>query len=109
MSRSVQYVTNETGEKIGVLLDLETYYQLIDSSEDRELLKGLSSDELEALADSILSPKAQGQLDDLLANNSEGEVSIAENDILDNLLPQIDQLNIIKTRAKYSLEYLESK
>ena len=107
MSKSVQYVTNETGEKIGVLLDLETYHQLITSSEDRELLKGLSADELQALAESMLSPKAQVELDDLLAKNSENQLSSQENEILDNLLAQVDQLNILKTRARYTLRYLE--
>ncbi|MDJ0617768.1 MAG: hypothetical protein QNJ63_13675 [Calothrix sp. MO_192.B10] len=107
MSKSVQYVTNETGEKIGVLLDLETYHQLITSSEDRELLKGLSADELQALAESMLSPKAQVKLDDLLAKNSENQLSSEENEILDNLLAQVDQLNILKTRARYTLRYLE--
>jgi hypothetical protein len=106
MSKSVQYVTNETGEKIAVLLDLETYHQLIDSSEDKELLTNLSSDELQALAESMLSLQAQAQLDDLLAKNSENQLSSEENEILDNLLAQVDQLNILRTRAKYTLRCL---
>jgi hypothetical protein len=35
-------------------------------SSDSELLVGLSYDELEALADSMLAPSAQQRLDDLL-------------------------------------------
>ncbi|MBE9210695.1 hypothetical protein IQ244_30175 [Nostoc sp. LEGE 06077] len=32
MSDSVQYVTNQDGERVGVLLDLATYQQLTNSS-----------------------------------------------------------------------------
>ncbi|WP_258169694.1 hypothetical protein [Nostoc sp. 'Peltigera membranacea cyanobiont' N6] len=46
MSDSVQYVTNAQGDKVGVLLDLETYQQLTNLSIDPELLIGLSQDEL---------------------------------------------------------------
>lgn len=104
MSESVQYVTNQQGERVGVLLDLQTYYQLTNASvEDAELLTGLSLDELQALAESILSPKAQAQLDDLLARNVENQLSADETATLDSLLAQVDQLNILKTRARYTL------
>jgi hypothetical protein len=66
MSDSVQYVTNAEGKKVGVLLDLETYQQLTNLSVDSELLIGLNLDELQALAESYLSPKAQIQLQELL-------------------------------------------
>ncbi|MEH2340028.1 hypothetical protein [Nostoc sp.] len=62
MSDSVQYVTNAQGEKVGVLLDLETYQQLTNLYVDSELLIGLNLDELQALAESSLSSKAQIQL-----------------------------------------------
>ncbi|MEH2260456.1 hypothetical protein [Nostoc sp.] len=63
MSDSVQYVTNAQVKKVRVLLDLETHQQLtnlsVDSeSVDSELLIGLNLDELQALAESSLSPKA---------------------------------------------------
>jgi hypothetical protein len=70
MSDSVQYVTNAQGEKVGVLLDLETYQQLTNLSIDSELLIGLSLNELQALSESTLSPKNQAELDDLLSKNS---------------------------------------
>ncbi len=47
MSDSVQYVTNAQGEKVGVLLDLETYQQLTNLSGDSELLIGLNRDDLQ--------------------------------------------------------------
>ncbi|MEH2408482.1 hypothetical protein [Nostoc sp.] len=75
MSDSVQYVTNAQGEKVGVLLDLETYQQLTNLSVDSELLIGLSLDELQALAESSLFPRTQIQLQELLIKNSENNLS----------------------------------
>jgi hypothetical protein len=56
MSDVVQYVTNQQGERVGVLLDLETYHRLVNSAaSDAELLTELSMEELKALADSQLA------------------------------------------------------
>jgi hypothetical protein len=74
---------------------------------DQELLKNLSLDELEALANSTLIPKAQSQLQELLSKNAEAHLSTEETVILDHLLAQIDYLNILKTRAKYTLKHLQ--
>jgi hypothetical protein len=110
MSKSIQYVTNEKGERIGVLLDLETYHQLTNpSANDAEILTGLSQDELQALAGSVLSPTAQAKLDELLLRNASNQLTIEENEALDILLAQVDQLNILKTRARYTIKYLEGK
>ncbi|MEH1823846.1 MAG: hypothetical protein V7L22_00530 [Nostoc sp.] len=109
MSDSVQYVTNAQGEKVGVLLDLETYQQLTNLSVDSELLIGLNLDELQALAESYLSPKAQIQLQELLIKNSENDLSHDETETLDRLLVQVDQLNILKTRARYTLNIFKNK
>jgi molybdenum cofactor biosynthesis enzyme MoaA len=110
MSESVHYVTNQQGEKVGVLLDLETYYRLTNPSpSDTELLADLSLDELQALAESILASKAQVQLDELLTRNAENQISADEIVTLDCLLAQVDQLNIIKTRARYTLSRLEGR
>jgi hypothetical protein len=68
-----------------------------------EFLVGLSDEELEALADSMLSPSAQGRLDELLQRNSEGRLPPADLQELDRLLAQVDQLTILKTRARYTL------
>ncbi|AFY49721.1 hypothetical protein Nos7524_3948 [Nostoc sp. PCC 7524] len=105
MSDSIQYVTNQDGERIGVLLDLATYQQLTNSSvEDDEILTGLSLDELQALADSMLSPKVQIELNDLLERNAENTLAADEKATLDSILAQIDQLNVLKTRARYTLK-----
>lgn len=107
MSESVQYVTNQQGE-LGVLLNLETYHQLTNTSTPApEILTGLSQDELQALAESLFSPKAQVQLDDLLGRNAEHQLSADEIATLDRLLEQVDLLNILKTRARYTLKKLE--
>jgi len=68
-----------------------------------ELLIGLSDDELEALADSMLAPSAQARLDDLLNRNTEGRLAAAEKAELDRLVARVDQLTILKTRARFTL------
>ena len=68
-----------------------------------ELLVGLSDDELQALADSILAPSAQARLDDLVERNAENQLTADEQDELDRLLARVDQLTILKTRARYTL------
>jgi len=109
MSESVQYITNIQGEKVGVLLNLETYQQLTNLSIDTELLIALSLDELQALAETSLSLKSQIQLDKLLVKNSDNQLSNEEFETLDKLLAQVDQLNIIKTKARYTLNQLPEK
>jgi hypothetical protein len=74
-------------------------------SSDSELLVGLSVEELEALADSLLAPAAQARLDDLLARNKEKLLSASDQRELDSLLQKIDQLTILKTRARYTLHH----
>ncbi len=108
MTESVQYLTNKQGERIGVLLDLETYHKLINQSVvDSELLTNLSLDELQALAEIKLSINTQTELDDLLKRNTENQLSTDENVTLNDLLTKVDQLNILKTRARYTLNHLQ--
>jgi len=70
---------------------------------DSDLLTALSLEELEALADSLLAPAAQPRMDALLVRRREGSLSAAEGDELDRLLRKTDQLTILKTRARYTL------
>lgn len=72
-------------------------------SSDLELLVGLSQDELEALADGMLAPVAQSRLDDLLERNAENRLGAVDQLELDRLLARVDQLTILKTRARYTL------
>lgn len=60
-------------------------------------------------SESELSLKAQIKLNDLLARNKENQLSLEETTTLDYLLIQIDQLSIIKTRARYTLDKLQNK
>lgn len=107
MSEAMQYITNQQGERVGVLLDLETYHRLANSAaSDEELLTGLSLEELQALANSQLASVEETQLGELLTQNAEGQLSADDAATLDRLLTQVDNLNILKTRAKYTLQQL---
>ena len=68
-----------------------------------ELLVGLSGAELEALADGMLAPTAQARLDELLRRNPENGLSPEEQSDLDQILAKVDQLTLLKTRARYTL------
>lgn len=101
---NIQYVTDDQGSQVGVILNLDDYRKLVAKPlSDPELLTDLSHDELEALADSRLTPAEQERLDTLLARNNADENTNDESAELDQLLRQIDQLNLLKTRARYTL------
>ncbi len=74
-----------------------------------ELLTDLSVDELEALADSLLAPSAQSQLDDLLERNRAQTLTKDELVEMDRLLQQVDQLTLLKTRARYTLSQSQAE
>jgi hypothetical protein len=108
MPKPLQYITNEQGERIGVLLDWQTFTrfsQLLDL--DEECLVGLSIDELQALASCKLALAEQTRLDDLVARNAEALLQADEVAELDNLLRKADRLTVLKTRARYTLKCLE--
>lgn len=108
MSDTVQYVTNQQGERVAVLLDLETYHRLANiSASDEELSTGLSLEELQALANSQLASNEQVQLNELLTQNAENQLSTDAATTLDRLLTQVDHLNILRTRARYTLKQLQ--
>ena len=72
-------------------------------SNDREVLLGLSSGELEALAEGMLAPSIQARLDDLIAQSKQRRLSSEETVELDRLLARVDYLTLVKTRARYTL------
>lgn len=74
---------------------------------DDERLTNLSIEELEALANIILVLETQDELDELLTKNANNQLSLEEKKTLDSLLKQIDHLNIVKARAKYTLSCLQ--
>jgi hypothetical protein len=73
---------------------------------DPDLLIGLSLEELQALAEGLLAPRVQVQLEALLLKGAEQRLSFDEEAKLDRILLQIDQLNILKTRARHTLSQL---
>ena len=95
MSEQLRYLTDDKGERIGVLLNMEEYGRLIKQDMDKDLLIGLSQAELQALAQTMLAPTAQARLDELLARNAESSLSAEETAELDRLLEQADQLTIL--------------
>ena len=106
MSSSVRYITNEQGERIGVVLDLDDYHQLTrPSATDSELLQGFSEAELQALAGSALAPADQSRLDDLLERKADSPLSDTEQAELDRLVADVDHLTLLKTRARYTLAH----
>lgn len=109
VSNQVRYITNEQGERVGVLLDWALYSRITHQSmTDPELLISLEHSALLALAESILAPAAlQTRLNELLTRNSDDQLSAEENAELDGLLEQVDQLTILKTRARYTLNQFE--
>ena len=77
-------------------------------SNDPDMLFGLSVGELEALSDSLLAPSAQARLDELLIRNSQRQLGASDVAELDRLLERVDQLTVLKTRAKYTLQRLQA-
>ncbi|MBP0017408.1 MAG: hypothetical protein J7647_07600 [Cyanobacteria bacterium SBLK] len=91
MNEPMQYITNEQGDRVGVVLDLTTYQRLTNAPRhDPECLLNLSVAELEALAESKLAPAKQENLSVLLEKNKESQLSSEESTTLDILLEQID-------------------
>jgi hypothetical protein len=72
---------------------------------DPEVLVGLSDGELEALSESLLAPAAQARLDDLLARNTDHQLSTTDAAELERLLQRVDHLTVLKTRARYTLHH----
>lgn len=107
MSEPLQYLTNDRGERVGVLLEWNTYSRLVNRSGlDEEYLVDLSVDELEALASCKLALAEQSHSDDLVERNTESLLDDREIGELDRLLAKADRLTILKTRARYTLNCL---
>ncbi|MBD2329805.1 MAG: hypothetical protein B0A82_00020 [Alkalinema sp. CACIAM 70d] len=108
MSDSLRYITDNTGKQIGVLLDLDAYHQLTHPLlNDRQCLIGLSREELLVLANCKISPAEQSRLDELLAKNTEAQLSSTETSELDRILAEADHLMVLKARALYTLKRLD--
>lgn len=71
---------------------------------DSEILTNVTTDELEALAAGVLVPASQARLDELVEGAKSSSLSANEEAELDEILHKIDQLNLLKARAKYTLQ-----
>jgi hypothetical protein len=108
MSDSIRYITDDAGNPVGVLLALEDYRELTNPLlSDRNCLIGLSREELRVLANCKISPAEQSHLDELLAKNTEVQLSNAEAIELDQILAEADHLMVLKARALYTLKRLD--
>jgi hypothetical protein len=103
--KPIQYITEEDGQRVGVVLRWEDYQKLCATHPvDPDLLVSLSNAELQALADSVLVPSQQERLSDLLRRNRD-EGLIADEELeLDRLLERVDLMNVLKARAIYTLQ-----
>ena len=105
----VQYITEENGRRVGVVLKWEDYMRLMTKSEsDPDILADLTISEVEALAQSSLSPQRQDRLNELLTRQEDASLTEKEEEELDHLLEQVDQLNILRARAMLTLKRLQS-
>ena len=99
-----RFVTNAQGERVGVILDLSTYEQMLVGQDDPDALHGLSEVELTALAESTLTLGSQQELQSLQDKNEADALSEDEAARLDHLIEQVDQLNVLKARARHTLQ-----
>ncbi len=74
-------------------------------SNETSILSNVSTTGLKALAEGMLAPKDQSQLDGLLARNAEGKLTEQESKQLDLLIERIDALNLLKARADFTLRH----
>ena len=104
MDNQIQFVTNEKGEKTGVLLNVEYYYQLVSyAPSNPKILPGLSIGELEALSDMKLALSHQARIDELIARQKADILTVEEVAELDQFLVYMDHLTTLKARAGYTL------
>lgn len=74
---------------------------------EMNILPNVGTAGLRALADAMLVPKHQTQLDDLLDRNADGKLTDEEREQLDLLIEQVDELNLLKARAEFTLRHQE--
>jgi hypothetical protein len=101
----IRYLVKDDGERVGVVLSWKDYQELCAAQpSDPELLVGLDDAELEILAGSMLALRLQERLNHLLHLSREGSSNAEEQQELDRLLEQVDQMNVLKARAMYTLQ-----
>lgn len=107
---AVEYLSRPDGQRTGVVLRWEDYQTLrAYMPTDPDALMGLSKPELQALAEGMLAAPHQQRLTDLLQRNRAGTLNHAEEAELDRLLEYVDNMNVLKARALYTLQKLAEK
>jgi hypothetical protein len=66
-------------------------------------LSNMSLQELQVLAEAVVASDRQQQLKALLDKNRRGELSPEEQETLDQLLTEVDQVGLLKARARYTM------
>ena len=101
----VQYIVNDDGQRTAVVIKWEDYVALRDRlAPDPDLLPGLTEPELQVLAEGMLSLAWQERLDELLERKRGEALSDQGRAELDQLLARIDLMNLLKARAKHTLQ-----
>ena len=104
---AVEYLTRADGQRTGVVLRWGDYQALrAYTPTDPDLLPSLSEPELEALAEGMLALPHQQRLSELLKLSRAGALEDEAEAELDHLLTHVDHMNIIKARARYTLQRL---
>ena len=104
----IEYLVKEDGERTAVVLrwsDFQTLQAMFPT--DPDVLPGLNRSALIALAEGMLAPVRQERLAELLDRNQADALTATEQHELDELLEYLDQMNLIRARALYTLQKLD--
>ena len=102
----IQYLISESGERTGVVLSWEAYTALRGApARDQDLVDELIDLELHALAEGMLAAGQQERLNALLDRNASDQLDRRERQELDTLLAGVDALNLLKARARLTLNH----
>jgi hypothetical protein len=105
-----RFITDPNGKRTEVILDLESYQTFLQSQMLGEnLLVGVSETELRALAKGKLATDEQEWLSSLIQREKAGEFSPEETQELDTILGDLDQLDLLKAKALYTLKVRQEK
>ncbi len=101
-NRSEQLATNSSSAPASL-----TEHQGGAAAGDPNMLVGLSRNALMALASGVLASAGQARLTNLLERNRLATLTVVEERELDTLVEEVDQMNLIKARALYTLQKLD--
>lgn len=103
----VEYLVREDGERTGVVLTWQDFQRLRTRLErDPDMLVGLDIETLSAIANGVLSTPHQQQLETLLERNRSGRLAPEEQSELDQPIDDIDRMNLLKARTRYTLQQI---